>query len=237
VKPQTTPPRNFRRLAIIGGVIALVAIAAVAGFIIYTGVGTSSPHSGPVVAATLAPNANATTFTIQQSGSKASFTTTEVLFGANNTVVGTTDQVAGQIQVDRNDPSQSKVGEIKVDMSTLATDNNLRNDTLHNRILETGTPANQYAIFTETAITGMPSTVSTGQTVTFAILGNLTIHGVTRPATWAAQVTLDSQTRLSGKATTKVNYPDYNITIPNVPGVANVGQTITLELDFTATSA
>jgi len=99
-------------------------------------------------------------FTIDSSSSTASFTIKEVLFGNPNTVVGTTHQVAGQILVNAQTPAKSQVGEIRMDVSALVTDNPLRNRTLQNRILATGTPANQYATFVPTALTGLPTSIA-----------------------------------------------------------------------------
>lgn len=215
------------------GVGALIAIVGGALYLFGT-VGASASNK-PVTAPTLVATNGGTIFTIDASSSTASFTIKEILFGSPNTVVGTTHQVAGQIQVNKQTPAKSQVGEIRVDVSTLLTDNDFRNRTLQNRILETGTPANQYATFVPTALTGLPTTaIAVGQTITFTIQGQLTIHQVTRPATFAAQVTLHSAKQLTGQATTTVNYQDYNITIPNVPSVTGVGNTVQLALNFTA---
>jgi polyisoprenoid-binding protein YceI len=145
--------------------------------------------------------------------------------------------VAGQILVDPNDPSKSKVGPIRVDLSGLATDNDMRNHTLQGRILETGDPSNQYATFDATSYKGLPSSVTAGQPVTFQVTGNLTIHGVTKVETFDITLTPVSATQLTGKATSTVRYEDFNIAIPNVPNVSNVSNVtdnVTLALTFAA---
>jgi polyisoprenoid-binding protein YceI len=221
-----------------GKIIAAgVAAAVVAGIIaaIYVFGGSGGSAGGHLTTPTLTTNnKDATVFTIDQSSSTASFTINEVLFGNPNTVVGKTNQVAGQISVDTKDPSQSQLGTIKVDLSALATDNDLRNHTLQGRILETGDPSNQFATFVATAISGLPETITAGQPVSFTIAGNLTIHGVTKPATFQAQLTLDSAAALHGTAQTTVKYKDFNIAIPDVPSVSGVSDTVQLALDFTA---
>jgi polyisoprenoid-binding protein YceI len=126
------------------------------------------------------------------------------------------------------------VGVIRVDLTGMATDNDMRNRTLQSRIFETSDPANQYATFTPTAIAGLPASVSVGQTFSFTIAGNLTIHQVTRPETFDVQVTAVSDTALKGQAQTTVKYADFGLAIPNVPMVASVGDTVTLALSFTA---
>jgi polyisoprenoid-binding protein YceI len=227
-----------RIAAIAAGLVVLVVVAAiVAVFALFGGIGgAGSPKaaSGTVTAPTLAPTKNGTVFTIDPSGSQATFTIHEVLFGQSNTVIGKTSQVAGQILVNGQDPSQSQLGQIKVDLSALATDNDLRNRTLQNRILETTDPSNQYAIFVATSLKGLPSSIAAGQPVSFSIVGNLTMHGVTRPVTFAAQVTEQSATKLTGQAQSTVRYADFGIAIPDVPSVTGVGDTVVLALTFTA---
>ena len=63
------------------------------------------------------------TFEIVPAESEARFVIDEVLRGAPKTVVGTTDQVAGQLALDPVDLSSAQVGTIQVNARTLATDN------------------------------------------------------------------------------------------------------------------
>jgi polyisoprenoid-binding protein YceI len=227
-----------RIAAVAAGLVVLVVVAAIiAVFALFDGIGgIGSPKaaSGTVTAPTLAPTRNGTVFAIDPSGSQVTFTIHEVLFGQSNTVVGKTSQVAGQILVNRQDPSQSQLGQIKVDLSTLATDNDLRNRTLQNRILETTDPSNQYAIFVATSLKDLPSSITVGQPVSFSIVGNLTIHGITHSVTFAAQVTEQSATKLTGQAQATMRYADFGIAIPDVPSVTGVGDTVVLALTFTA---
>lgn len=219
-----------RRWLVGGG--AVVVAAMIAGTLAFLNGGHRT--TTPVVAPTLAPTGVGTVFTIDPANSNATFTMSEIHFGQPNTVVGKTSQVAGQIRVDTADPAQSQVGTIKVDMSTLATDNGLRNNAIQNFILQTGDSGNQYATFAPTALTGLPATITIGQPVTFTILGNLTIHQVTKPETFAATVTLQSATQLTGTAQTTVKYEDFNLTIPSVPSVTGVSDAVVLAINLTA---
>jgi polyisoprenoid-binding protein YceI len=222
------------RIGIGVAIVALVAIAGIAFYVFGGNAGQSS--TGAAAAPTLAPTGSGKIFAIDSSGSEASFTIDEVLFGQQNTVVGKTSQVAGQIQVDKDDPSKSAVGQIKVDLTGLKTDSNLRNNTIQGRILETGQSGNQFATFTPTSISGLPSSVTVGQPFSFKITGDLTIHGVTRSATFDTTATLESDTKLSGQAQTTVKYKDFNINIPDVPSVSSVSESVKLALTFTAHS-
>jgi polyisoprenoid-binding protein YceI len=239
-KPSSkTPLDRLKRLLaswpwrIALGITAAGVLALAAGAIYAFGIG-GGPSQTPLTIATLPTTSSGTILTIDSSASQASFTIQEKLFGQPNTVVGTTNQVAGQIAVNMQDPAQSQVGQIKIDLSTLASDNNLRNRTLQHRILESDQPANQYATFTATSLQGLPSSITIGQAVSFKITGNLTIHQVTRTVTFDTQVTLQSQTQLTGQAQTTVKYKDFNIAIPDVPSVTGVSDDVALALTFTA---
>lgn len=225
------------RARILLGIAAVVLVASVIGVgvaVNYVFGGKSAKPSGSVTAPTLVPTNNGTIFTIDQSSSKATFTIDEVLFGNPNTVVGTTNLVAGQIAVDRTDPSKSQVGQIKIDLSGLKTDSDFRNSAIQGRILETGQSGNQFATFDPTALSGLPATLNIGQQISFQITGNLTIHSVTKVETFATQVTLTSSTSMTGSAKTTVKYEDFNLTIPPSPSVTSVSDNVILAINFTA---
>ncbi len=223
-------------LAAIAAVVIVVAIVA-SIYIFGAGGAKTSTANGTVTVPTLAPTDGATLFTIDGSSSKATFTIDEVLFGKPNTVVGATNQVAGQLLINAQDPSKSQLGEIKIDVSTLVTDNDLRNRTLQGRILETDTPANQYATFVAKSITGLPASIAVGQQVSFKITGDLMIHQVTKTVTFDAKVTVVSDKQITGTASTTVKYSDFGISIPDVPSVSSVGDSVKLALDFTANAS
>lgn len=226
--------RRARVWTVVGGAALVIALLLVA---LIARVTSSTPNvAGTVRAPGLSAPAGSAIYTLDQSGSTASFTIDEVLFGNPNTVVGTTNQVAGQIAIDKADPSKSVLGEIKVDLTGLKTDSDRRNGAIQNFILETSDPANQYATFTPTKITGLPASISSGQQVNLIIEGNLTIHQRTHPATFTGTATLSSANTLTGQLHTTIDYTTYGISIPDVPFVTGVGKTVTLALKFTAHS-
>jgi polyisoprenoid-binding protein YceI len=224
--------RPLGRIALGIAALLVVAVGATAYYIF--GGGAPAKHA-PVTAPTFAPTANGTIFTLDSSASEASFTLQETLRGQPNTVVGKTNQVAGQILINKQDPAKSQVGQIKVDLSTLVTDDDQRNHTLQSRIFETDDSANVFASFTSQSLTGLPTTpLAVGQTVSFRITGNLTIHQTTHSETFDVRATVVSQSKLTGTAQTTVNYQDFNLAVPNVPFVAVPSQDVQLALTFTA---
>ncbi len=169
--------------------------------------------------------------------SQVSFTLTEDLRGQFTTVIGTTNQVAGDIQVDFATPANSRVGVIRINARTLATDNEFRNRALRSEILESSNDAYEFIDFTPTAVSGLPETLAVGEAVTFQVAGDLKIREISQPVTFAVTATAVSADRLEGTATATVTRAQFNLTIPSVPGVANVSDEVTLEIKFVAAKA
>jgi polyisoprenoid-binding protein YceI len=164
--------------------------------------------------------------------SEARFVINEVLNNAPKTVIGTTNQVAGELAVDPSDPTKSQVGVIQVNARTLATDSDFRNRAIKNQILQT----DQYELitFTPKKYVGLPTSGAVGQSYSFQIVGDLTIRDVTREVTFDVTATPASADRLEGTAQTTIRYADYGITIPQVRQVASVDEQVRLEIDFVA---
>ena len=173
------------------------------------------------------------TFEIVAGESEVRFIIDEVLNGNPNTVVGATNIVTGNIVADFSDPATADIGTIQVDISTLLTDHNLRNRMLHGRILESN--EFQFVEFTPTAFEGLPETISIGTTFEVAIIGDLTLHGVTRQVTFNGTITPQSESRLEGSVSATVLYQDFEIIIIRLPPqIASVEDEVILEIDFVA---
>ena len=171
-------------------------------------------------------------FAIVQDESEVRFNIDEVLRGNPKTVVGVTNQVAGEILFDPSDAAAAQIGTILVNARTLVTDDNRRNRAIGNQILDTG--PFEFISFTPTSISGLPSSVEPGDSVNFQITGDLTIRDVTNEEMFEATVVFVSEERLEGRASAIVIKEDYGLIIPNVPFVANVGEEVLLEIDFVA---
>lgn len=171
-------------------------------------------------------------FSIVSAESQARFTLNEELRGSPTTVVGTTDQVAGEFSIDFSNPANSQLGIIQVNARTLATNNDFRNRAIENEILQTG--SFEFITFTPTALTGLPATVAVGDTITFQITGDLTIRDVTQSVTFEATVTIVAADRIEGLASVTVLRSAYDLQIPSVPSVANVTDEVLVELQFVA---
>jgi polyisoprenoid-binding protein YceI len=174
-------------------------------------------------------------YTITPEGSSVRFELDEDLRGSRITVVGETDQVAGELSVDLANLGDTQIGVMQINARGLATDNNFRNRAIQNEILNTGNF--EFITFEPTAVNGLPDNAAVGDTVEFSIDGNLTITDITAPATFNVTAMVVSEDQITGTATAVVNRADFGLNIPSVPNVANVEEEVELYIDFTANAS
>ncbi|MBP8002951.1 MAG: YceI family protein [Chloroflexi bacterium] len=229
----------MKKSVMIGGIVVVLLVAILAFAFLREPESASEPIAAVPISETAGETSlgaeGAILFQISSADSEVRFQLDEDLRGNRVTVVGRTDQVAGEISLDLNNLSATQVGVIQINARTLATDNNMRNRALSNQILDTG--SYEYITFTPTAVNGLPATASVGNTVSFTIDGDLTIRDVTSPATFTVEATVVSATQISGTATSVVTRETYGLTIPNVPNVANVEDEVELTIDFVANAS
>lgn len=174
-------------------------------------------------------------YEISASDSEVRFELDEDLRGVRTTVVGTTDQIAGQIALDLSDLSTAQVGEIQINARTLATDNNFRNRAIQNEILDTGDY--ELITFVPTAVNDLPASATVGEEINFTIDGELTIRDITETVTFSVVATAVSATQITGTATATVLRDTYGLNIPEVPNVANVENEVDLIIIFVANAS
>lgn len=193
-----------------------------------------SPTFTPEPSATATEESARTLFRIVPEDSEVRFLLDEDLRGQRVTVIGSTNQVAGDIIVDFDSPANSQVGTIRINARTLATDNEFRNRALRSQILQSAQAEYEFVEFKPAALENMPVSVDIGEPFSFQLIGDLTIRSITHLVTFDVTVTPVSETQLEGSAKAVVTRADYELTIPSVPGVANVEEEVELEIDFTA---
>lgn len=175
-------------------------------------------------------------FRIASDESQVRFKLDEDLSGNRVTVLGSTNQIAGDIAVDFANPENSQLGTIRVNMRTLATDNEFRNRAIRSQILRTAQSEFEFSDFVPTSVEGLPETVAVGDTIDFTVTGDFTMNGVTAPITFDVTLNVVAEDRLEGSARSVVQRADFNLNIPSVPNVANVEEEVELEIDFVATA-
>ncbi|MGH2583173.1 MAG: YceI family protein, partial [Anaerolineales bacterium] len=167
-----------------------------------------------------------------QEESEARFIINEILNGNPKTVVGVTNDVAAQIVIDPTNPSATQLGIVQVNARTLVTDSGNRNRAIQNQILDTA--EYEFITFAPSTFVSFPTAGVVGDTFTFQVVGDLTIHDITQEVTFDVTVTIESETRLTGLATATILRGDYDLVIPQVPQVAGVDEEVGLELEFVA---
>lgn len=218
---------------IVGGIILLgvVIVAAIFAYIWFSG-GSGQP-SAAVSAPTVDASA-ANVYHIDPENSEVRFTLTEDLMGQHTTVIGKTNDVAGDVAIDLNTPANSKLGTLRISSRSLATDNEFRNRAIRGQILQSNQDQFEFIEFTPTAIEGLPAAVKIGDVLNFKVTGDLKVRDITQAVTFDVSVTVTSDIQIEGKGSTQVTREQFGLQIPNAPGVANVSNDVTLEIDFVA---
>jgi polyisoprenoid-binding protein YceI len=228
----------MRSIRIVIAIVAALAVLGIGAFFYLTR-DLAAPSATVAAAVEVSPAASSTTtvYTLSQEASQAEYNIYELLNGQDKTVVGTTDQVAGEIALNLADLSQSQIGELRINARTFATDNDRRDNAVARFVLQSETDANEFIVFQPTAITGLSGSASVGDSVTFQVMGDLTVAGVTQSVTFDVTATVQSDTQIAGTAQTVISRAAFNLSIPEVPSVANVGDDVTLKLAFVADAA
>lgn len=183
---------------------------------------------------TAAPSASGNApmrFTLVPEGSEARYRVREQLARLSfpSDAVGTTKALSGQIVVNPDGTIVSEESRIVVDLTTLRSDESRRDNYIKTNTLQTSRFPT--AEFVPKEIRGLPSPLPTSGEGQFQLIGDLTLHGVTRQVTWEVTARLDGQT-LTGSAITSFTFADFNLTVPQVFVVLSVDETIRLEVDF-----
>jgi polyisoprenoid-binding protein YceI len=232
--------------------LAIVAIAAIAvgGFIAYdqvlrgdavapltlpastpTAGETSEPSTAgpaasgePVTSSRVAGTWNVT------SDSEAGYRVRERLanLAAESDAIGRTSDVTGSITVEANgDGARLTSGTLTVDTTTIASDEDRRD----NRLRSEGLQTDQFptATFAVTAPIDVPAAALAGTAADLTLTGDLSLHGVTRSVEIPARAQLVGNTmQVAGSLTFALS--DFGISPPNVGGfILSIAEEGTLE--------
>lgn len=185
-----------------------------------------SPPTGP-----FRPAAAGMRLVTADSGNEARYRVREQLANLDfpNDAVGVTTAVTGTLVIDSSGailPAESK---FTVDLTTLKSDKSRRDGYIQRRTLDTARYPS--AEFVPVRFAGYPARFVAGDSAAFQLVGNLTIHGITRETTWdvLARATPDG---VAGSASTAFRFEDFGMEQPRVAIVLSVKDSIALEYDF-----
>lgn len=216
---------------------------------------TVAPTASPSVAATVAPTATssaasstpttvatqasaqtsaatgAMVYEIASDGTEARYRVREQLAQRSfpSDAVGTTKAITGKIVLDDDGKILSDQSKFVVDLKTLESDRSQRDGFIQRATLQTARYPT--AEFVPTEIRGLSSPFPTSGKVSFQLVGDMAVHGVTHQVTWDVAGQIEGKD-LTGQATTSFKFEDFGMRPPRVAVVLSVEDNIKLELDF-----
>ena len=205
---------------------------------------TAAPPAGPTpamvatAASPPAPAAAATSarrFVVQAQGSKATLSIKEQ-FGnlpLPNDAVFTTPSVTGGITI-AADGSIGPDSRFTIDFATIKSDDSDRDDHIKEKFLETATFPT--GVFVPKEFRGIAKPPPGNGPVKGQLAGDLTIHGVTKPAVFEVDGVLEGAT-FKGKAKTEVKITDFGMKVPVMAFLLSVEDKVRTEIDLVATAA
>ncbi|MDE3193783.1 MAG: YceI family protein [Chloroflexota bacterium] len=194
---------------------------------------SSSASSATATSPSTAPGA--LTFTVAP-GSKAVVRVTEQLadLPSPTDAVLTSDKVSGAFTL-LPDGTFTPDSKITVDLNALASDRSQRDGFVKRNVLQTSTYPT--ATFVPTKATGLALPLPASGDLRSTIAGRLTVHGVTKDATFDVTGTRTaSGLQVTANAAPTLTFETFGMSQPRVAVVLSVKDDIRLEVDLTATS-
>ena len=145
--------------------------------------------------------------------------------------VGYTQEISGSIFIDNNGKPTSD-SMIHINLSSIKSDESRRDDYLRGNSLETDKFPDAYFLvkdFKNLDISDL--TNLTENEIKFQMIGDLTMHGVTKSKTWDVEAKTELGS-IKGNASISFPFSDFDMNIPNLFFIISVEDNITLELDF-----
>jgi polyisoprenoid-binding protein YceI len=172
-----------------------------------------------------------TRYELTPAGNEARYRVREQLAGINfpSDAVGATSAISGAIVLDATGkvvPAESK---IVVDITGLKSDQERRDGYVRGRTLQAAQfPKVELAV---KEAQGLKYPLPPSGELKFQLLGDLTVHGVTKPSIWLVTAT-PKDGGLAGTATTSFQFAEFGLTKPRVMSVLSVDDLIKLEYTF-----
>ena len=234
----------MKRRNILLAATGVVLVIIVAGML-YTShfasaIDQSQSHIAPgAVTATETPIASTglQTFQIVPAQTTASYSVYENLIfqnKPNNDAIGTTHSLQGSFRIRTGASPLVTAMNIKVDLRTLQSDAQRRDNFIQQNTLQTDTYP--YATFISVSTQGLPASYSDGQTVHFQLTGNLTMHGKTNKEVFDVQGKVVGKA-ITGTATSTIYMTDFGIEPPNLANIAIAQNKVLITITFTAEEA
>jgi polyisoprenoid-binding protein YceI len=166
-------------------------------------------------------------------GTVARYKVREQLAGINfpSDAVGTTTAVTGGLVLNPDGSIDVKQSKIVVDLKALKSDQSMRDGYVQRNTLETEKFPTLEFVPTRTAGLSMPLPSAPPAQAGFQLIGDMTLHGVTREVTWNVVATFAND-GVAGRATTTLTFEMFKIAKPSLARLLSVDDTIDLEIEF-----
>ena len=190
----------------------------------------TSPQQTPETVAP--PDAGMGGITLEiSSGSEARYRVREQLAFLDfpNDAVGVTQDVEGKLVLGSDGTVSAEDSLIRVDLSTLQSDEDRRDNYVRNRTL--GTSQYPHTEFVPTVISGLEWPLPSTGEASFSITGDMTVRDVTKEVTWEITAQF-GEDQITGTATTDFTFDEFDLNVPSVAVVLSVENNIRLEIDF-----
>jgi polyisoprenoid-binding protein YceI len=167
------------------------------------------------------------------SEAKARYKVREQLAGINfpSDAVGTTESVTGTIVLNPDGSVDAARSKLTVDLRMLKSDQQMRDGYIQGRTLET----EKYPtlVFVPRRVVGLPNPLPSGMGAQagFQLVGDMTLHGVTKEVSWNVVATFGND-QVAGRATTTLQFETFNMTKPSLARLMSVDDKIELEVEF-----
>jgi polyisoprenoid-binding protein YceI len=174
-------------------------------------------------------------FVVAPTGNEARYRVREQLVNLDlpNDAVGVTHDISGVLLVNPNGSIVADSSRITVNVAVLKSDKDRRDNYIKTHTMETAKyPTVQLVPKSFVGLTGKPGSAPTE----FDMVGDLTVHGVTRPTTWKVTAHIEGGD-IVGTASTSFTFKDFSLDQPKVSVLLSVEDTIKLEYDFRFTPA
>jgi len=195
---------------IAGGAVAVVAVGAVGGPLVYAALEDDAPPAATVQAQpkdAVLSDVTDGTWTVG-ADSSAGYRVHEVLNGADVAVAGTTSQVTGSVVIAGGDLTTA---EVDVDVASITTDKSQRDSYFRSNVMHVD--QNPTATFAVDQTVDVPEL--SGTPVTVPVAGRLTLAGVTKPVTADLSV-VRTATGVDLSGSVPVAFGDYGVKAPSL---------------------
>ena len=163
--------------------------------------------------------------------SEVSYSVREELLGVGfpNDAIGSTRKINGRLVLSNEGKILPNRTIIIVDLANLKSDESRRDNYVRRKTLQT--PIYPLAEFNLLSTDGLPSPLPTEGEHSFKLMGEMSIHGVTKRIVWDVSARF-SENQIEGSALTQFIFEEFQISIPKVQRVLSVEDLIKLEMLF-----